>query len=106
LVSNLIENAIRYTPEGGRVLVTLSGQPDGRALLVVEDSGPGIAPEERLRVFDRFYRCLGRDAPGSGLGLAIVAEVASRHGATVLLEDSDIGGLRAIVEFTGLAARQ
>lgn len=101
LVVNLIENAIRYTPVGGRVAVSLATDP---AALIVEDSGPGIAPDERDRVFDRFYRCCaseatGIDSSGSGLGLAIVAEVARRHHATVTLEDSVLGGLRVVVHF-------
>ncbi|HEY4318550.1 MAG TPA: ATP-binding protein [Herbaspirillum sp.] len=99
LVSNLIDNAIRYTPAGGRVDVTLhTAGPE--AVLEIEDSGPGIAPEERERVFDRFYRCLLPQAAGSGLGLAIVKQVADLHDAKVYLDQSRrLHGLRASVHF-------
>ncbi|MET0267272.1 MAG: sensor histidine kinase N-terminal domain-containing protein [Duganella sp.] len=85
LLSNLIDNALRYTPAGGSVTVTVREDDDGRALLEVEDTGPGIAPAERERVFERFYRILGNSAEGSGLGLAIVREIAQQHGAEVAI---------------------
>ncbi|MFC5551278.1 sensor histidine kinase [Massilia aerilata] len=82
LLSNLIDNALRYTPAGGSVTVRV--RSDGElALLEVEDTGPGIAPGERPRVFERFYRILGSSASGSGLGLAIVREIAQQHGAEI-----------------------
>ncbi|MEN3275882.1 MAG: hypothetical protein V7631_1672 [Massilia sp.] len=82
LLSNLIDNALRYTPAGGSVTVRV--RRDGEhALLEVEDTGPGIAPHERAHVFERFYRILGSNTPGSGLGLAIVREIAGQHGAEV-----------------------
>jgi two-component system sensor histidine kinase TctE len=82
LLSNLIDNALRYTPAGGSVTVRV--RRDGEhALLEVEDTGPGIAPHERAHVFERFYRILGSSASGSGLGLAIVREIAGQHGAEV-----------------------
>jgi two-component system OmpR family sensor kinase len=76
-------------------------------VLCVEDSGPGISPEERERVFSRFYRVPGSSAGGSGLGLAIIKAIAERHGATLALEQSErLGGLKVKVEFptTGKAA--
>jgi two-component system OmpR family sensor kinase len=74
-------------------------------LLVVEDSGPGIPPQERERVFDRFYRVAGTGTAGSGLGLAIVKAIAGRHGATVRLDHSPgLGGLRVEVRFPPAAA--
>ena len=82
LLSNLIDNALRYTPAGGSVTVRI-GSEAGQAILEVEDTGPGIAPHERGHVFERFYRILGNSAPGSGLGLAIVREIAQQHGAEV-----------------------
>ncbi len=82
LLSNLIDNALRYTPAGGSVTVRLRRE-DGLAVLEVEDTGPGIAPAERGHVFERFYRILGNSAPGSGLGLAIVREIAQQHGAEI-----------------------
>lgn len=94
LLRNLVDNAIRYTPAQGHVRVKVEA---GR--LEVCDSGPGIAAEERARVFDRFYRVLGHDVPGSGLGLSIVGRIAELHGAKVVLAEGPGGkGLRATVE--------
>jgi two-component system OmpR family sensor kinase len=99
LLSNLVDNALRYTPAGGRVDVSAFRAPEG-VVLEVSDTGPGIPPDERARVFDRFYRRGGADLPGSGLGLAIVRSVAERHGATVTLADGPDGrGLTARVVF-------
>ena len=86
-LNNLIDNAIRYTPAPGHVTVHVIATPF-TVRLAVEDSGPGIQPEERERVFDRFYRVLGTRGDGSGLGLAIVREVAQRHQATVTILDA------------------
>lgn len=88
LAKNLVDNAIRYTPPGGRIDLHLS-EVDGRGVLQVDDSGPGIAPAERLRVFDPFYRVLGSDQSGSGLGLSIVKAIADRLGATIELRWAD-----------------
>jgi two-component system OmpR family sensor kinase len=84
LLRNLVDNAVRYTPAGGRVDVTVESTADGTRLAVTDD-GPGIPPEERTRVFDRFHRRAGTGPPGSGLGLAIVKAIAEAHGATVSL---------------------
>ncbi len=82
LLSNLIDNALRYTPQGGSVTVRV--RRDGEHVLIeVEDTGPGIAPAERAHVFERFYRILGSNVQGSGLGLAIVREIAQQHGAEI-----------------------
>ena len=112
LIRNLVDNAVRYTPAGGRVDVSVE-RPDAqpaRALIRVIDNGPGIAPEERQRVFDRFYRKPGTHSPGSGLGLAIVKAIATAHGATVELGEGEAGrGLAVIVSFpaaTGAAGGQ
>jgi two-component system OmpR family sensor kinase len=68
--------------------------------LIVEDSGPGISPEERERVFSRFYRVPGTEANGSGLGLAIIKSITERHGATLALDHSErLGGLKVTVTF-------
>ncbi|HEV2611108.1 MAG TPA: sensor histidine kinase N-terminal domain-containing protein [Noviherbaspirillum sp.] len=84
LLSNLIDNALRYTPAGGSVTVRVgAGEGGGIATLEVEDTGPGIPYAERTHVFERFYRILGNQAEGSGLGLSIVREIAQQHGATV-----------------------
>jgi len=82
LLGNLIDNALLYTPAGGRVTVRVSHNAErGLAILEVEDSGPGIPASERQRVFERFYRILGSNVDGSGLGLAIVREIAQQHNA-------------------------
>jgi two-component system OmpR family sensor kinase len=100
LLRNLLDNAVKYTPAAGRVDVSLE-LVQGRPVLAVEDSGPGIAAEERERVFDRFYRASGSASEtGSGLGLAIVQVIAARHGATLELGQSErLGGLRVSVNF-------
>jgi len=85
LLNNLIDNALRYTPDGGSVTVRVVA--DGRPVqLEVEDSGPGIPEAERELVFERFYRVLGTGVDGSGLGLAIVREIAEQHGCSVRVE--------------------
>src|SRR5882757_2207523 len=84
LVRNLVDNAVRYTPPHGSVQVRSRSTP-GEAVLEVTDTGPGIAPADRERVFDRFYRRAAAQENGSGLGLAIVKAIAERHGASVVL---------------------
>jgi two-component system OmpR family sensor kinase len=91
IVKNLVDNAIRYTPRGGKVDLSVRGTPS-HVLLRVIDNGPGIAPDERERVFDPFYRTLGSDEVGSGLGLSIVKAIAERLGAEVRLEFADETG--------------
>ncbi|MDP9921567.1 two-component system OmpR family sensor kinase [Variovorax boronicumulans] len=99
LLRNLIDNAVKYTPEGGRVDVGLVKRADAVELRV-DDSGPGLPEAERARVLDRFYRSGEPQAPGSGLGLAIVKSIADLHGATVALEKSQsLGGLCVRVVF-------
>ena len=113
LLNNLIDNALRHTPPGGRIDVGVSLR-DGKPCITVKDSGPGIPESERTLVFDRFYRGpLARSAApasdgadvvqpnGSGLGLAIVRAVADRHGAKVFLSESPQGGLCVSVQFPG-----
>ena len=100
LVRNLLENAMKYTPPQGCIHVGLANTNGSGACLTVEDSGPGIGPEERGRVFDRFYRIIGSNVEGSGLGLSIVREVAQRHGARIALGASKtLGGLLVQVQF-------
>ena len=103
LVRNLVDNAIRYTPAGGRVTLEV-GQDAGRALLMVSDTGPGIPPAEHGRVFDRFYRLPEAPAEGSGLGLSIVRQIADAHGAEISLGEADHGrGLRVTVRFAPIS---
>jgi two-component system OmpR family sensor kinase len=121
LFNNLLDNAIKYTPSGGRIDISLRLHA-GRAEVELCDTGPGIPADERDRVFDRFYRRAaapdtaaqpaastgerseaaegGEMAVGSGLGLAIVQRIASQHGASVTLADGPGGrGLRVTVRF-------
>ncbi len=103
-LANLVDNAIKYTPHGGRVTVTASETPQG-AELRVADTGPGIPFGERSRVVERFVRLdASRSAPGTGLGLSLVAAVARLHEARLLLEDN-MPGLRAIIRFPRPAIR-
>jgi two-component system, OmpR family, sensor kinase len=106
MFNNLIDNATKYTPRGGRVDVSL--QVDhGQPLVRIADSGQGIPADERERVFDRFYRVgtgasrARTDVAGSGLGLAIVRRIAVQHDATVVLSESETGGLLVSVRFNG-----
>lgn len=101
LIKNLVENAIRYTPDGGRIDLSVRTGSEG-IIVQIEDTGPGIPAAERQRVFDPFYRLLGNDTMGSGLGLSIVRTIADRLGATVRLDDADAQhrkGLRVTVTF-------
>lgn len=101
LVGVLVDNAVRFTPSGGHVAISVAREGP-QATLRVDDSGPGIPPDERDLVFQRFYR--GRDAraaapEGTGLGLAIAADAAQRHGAIIRYEQSPLGGARFEVAF-------
>jgi two-component system phosphate regulon sensor histidine kinase PhoR len=90
-MSNLVSNALRYTPPGGRVELGWTAVDGGRAEFVVRDTGPGIAPEHIPRVTERFYRVdrsRSRETGGTGLGLAIVKHVAQRHGAELRIEST------------------
>ncbi len=99
LVRNLLDNAIKYTPEGGQVAIASHPSAE-QILLTVDDSGTGIAAQDRERVFDRFYRATGTEVSGSGLGLAIVKTIAEVHGARLTLDQSPrLGGLRVSLSF-------
>jgi two-component system OmpR family sensor kinase len=104
LVRNLVDNAVRYTPVGGTVDLSVqdSDDPGSRhgAVLRVVDTGPGIPADERQRVFDRFYRPPGTSPPGSGLGMAIVKAIADAHGASIKLDNApSASGLAVNVTF-------
>jgi two-component system, OmpR family, sensor histidine kinase TctE len=104
LLSNLVDNALKYTPAGGIVTVG-TGQKNGKAYLTVEDTGPGIPESERSRVRQRFYRSPNSPGHGSGLGLAIVDEIATLYGATVTLSTGLHGrGTLVLVQFKDSAA--
>ncbi len=99
LLRNLVDNAIRYTPAGGRVELRLCGA-GGRCTIRVTDSGPGIPEDERERVFDRFYRQGGHGGYGCGLGLSIVQRIVRLHGAGIELAEGPGGvGLSVSVFF-------
>ena len=86
MMVNLVDNALRYTPAGGTVTVSVAVE-DGLCRLVIVDDGPGIPADERSRVFERFYRSSNSSVDGSGLGLAIVREIVETAGGSVTLED-------------------
>jgi len=101
MIANLADNALRYTPLGGSLALTVH-EDDSGVVLEVSDSGPGIAAAERERVFAPFYRAaatLERNPGGAGLGLAIVQDIATVHGATITLGDTPGGGLLVAVRF-------
>lgn len=106
LVRNLIDNAIRYTPENGNIKVFTYEKPNAIIFKVI-DSGPGIPPELRTRVFERFYRVVGSGVAGSGLGLAIVQQIAQLHQAMIKLDTPPNGiGLQVEVSFPKLNYRK
>ncbi|MFK0249499.1 ATP-binding protein [Amycolatopsis azurea] len=104
-VLNLLDNAVKFSPEGSTVGVRLYPVGDGTAVLEVEDSGPGIADEDLPKVFDRFYRSSeARTLPGSGLGLAIVQHAAQRHGGDVYAGRAAAGGALMTLRLPGAPA--
>jgi signal transduction histidine kinase len=102
LLQNLLDNANKYTPEGGDIAVTVS-LVEGKPRLVIEDSGPGVSPEDQALVFERFYRAGDHAASsqaGSGLGLAIVQHIVQLHNAEIHLGSSELlSGLAVTVDF-------
>lgn len=101
LLRNLLDNAIKYTPEGGKILVTLDNDLPNALTLTVEDNGLGVTDEEYPRLTQRFYRCINTAqlAEGSGLGLSIVQRILSLHSADIAFTKSALGGLKASVHF-------
>ena len=99
-LSNLLDNAVKYTPEGGAITFSITRGPNGTVDMTVVDSGPGVPEDARERVVQRFQRMdSARTHPGSGLGLALVDSVADMHGGELLLSDAggppDTPGLKA-----------
>ncbi len=108
-MSNLVSNAVRYTPAGGMVRVSWTLLPDGRGRFQVQDSGPGIAAEHIPRLTERFYRIdrsRSRETGGTGLGLAIVKHVTQRHGAELHIESQPGQGSRFSIVFPATRLRQ
>lgn len=103
MVSNLIDNALRYTPNGGQVTASVQHE-GGSVLLRVRDNGPGIPESQRQNVFLRFYRLESGDTQGSGLGLAIVREIVLAHAGRIGLDDAPGGGLLVTVAFADSAS--
>ncbi len=107
-MSNLVSNAVRYTPAGGRIDVLWRTLADGQAEFSVQDTGPGIAPEHLPRLTERFYRVdrsRARETGGTGLGLAIVKHVAQRHGAELKIESTPGRGSRFAIRFPAVRLR-
>ena len=103
LLSNLVDNAVRYTPAGGRITLRcgLTADAQGQPFLEVEDDGPGIAAQERTQVLERFYRVPGTVGEGNGLGLAIAAEIARVHHSVLEMGEGAQGhGLRVRLVLT------
>jgi signal transduction histidine kinase len=107
LVMILVDNAIRHSPRGAAVRVVI--RPDaagtGAATLAVEDAGPGVAPDDRPRVFDRFWRAPGAPAGGTGLGLAIAKWIAEHHDGSISVDRSAAGGARFEVRLPSPSTR-
>ena len=103
LLYNLLDNAILYTQDGGKVTVAIIVEKSTIELKVT-DNGPGVSPEERNKIFDRFHRVMGSGQEGSGLGLAIVKEIANLHGANItILDENKDHGLQVLVCFSRYA---
>ena len=108
-MSNLVTNAVRYTPVPGTVHVRWTVLPDGRGEFVVKDTGPGIAPEHLPRLTERFYRIdrsRSRETGGTGLGLAIAKHVAQRHGAELKIQSEPGQGSQFSIVFPAVRVRQ
>ncbi len=101
VLGNLLDNALRHTPAGGRITLAARPGPDeGTVALIVEDTGPGVPDEDLPRIFDRLYRSdvsRQRDAGGSGLGLAIARSIAQAHGGSIHAENRSPNGLKVVV---------
>ncbi|MGH6623689.1 MAG: sensor histidine kinase, partial [Burkholderiaceae bacterium] len=106
LINNLIDNAIRYTPSGGSVAASTraAGNAIDEVTLEVADSGPGVAADQRERVFERFYRGTVAAGDGSGLGLAIARRIVEMHGGHIELGENPGGGLLVRVRFPPTAS--
>ncbi len=96
---NLTDNAIRYTPQGGSVAITIE-EKDGKVEVSIADSGPGIPEAESENIFNRFYRLAGQEIEGSGLGLSIVQRIVELHRAEISLHASKFGGLEVCLRFS------
>jgi signal transduction histidine kinase len=99
VVLNLLDNAIKFSPEGGEIEVDLERIPEGCVRLSVRDHGIGVPPKHRRRLFERFYQAHGKEhRSGMGLGLFICSEIVRRHGGSIRAEAPEGGGTRFVVE--------
>jgi two-component system sensor histidine kinase QseC len=100
LIRNIVDNAIKYTPVNGNILITVTGQ-DRSLELCVEDSGPGIAPDQYEKSLERFHRCVetANKTQGTGLGFSMVQRIAAIHNADLILGVSQFGGLKVKILF-------
>jgi signal transduction histidine kinase len=97
MIGTILDNAVKYTPKNGEITVQIE-QDAKQAKIIITDSGEGISEEERVRVFDRFYRIPSTKQPGSGLGLSIARQIAHMLGADITLETPKISkGLRVSI---------
>jgi PAS domain S-box-containing protein len=105
VVTNLVDNAIKFSPEGGPIDVTLQGAANGSIRLAVRDHGIGVPPEHRDRLFERFYQAHGTDhRSGMGLGLYITRQIVEMHGGTIEAEFPPDGGTRFVIKLPALEA--
>jgi signal transduction histidine kinase len=103
-VSNLVENALRFTPAGGAIQISVAAGPE-HSQISAKDSGSGIAAEHLPRVFDRFYRAdSSRSSRGSGLGLALVKSITDLHGGSAVVESEVDRGTTVVLTFPNRAA--
>ena len=107
LVRNLVDNAMRYSPDRASIRISVTTAVDNSVELSVDDSGPGMTAPDMERAGERFFRVAGSGQSGSGLGLSIVRRIADVHGATVRVARSvSLGGLSVAVRFTGARAAE
>lgn len=104
-IGNLLSNAIRYSPDGGRVAVEVESVRAGKVALAVLDQGPGIPDEHKQRIFERFYRVSSKHkgGAGTGIGLAIAMSIVEGHGGSIRVEDAPGGGSRFVLELQAAA---
>ncbi len=100
MISNLVGNALRYTPKAGKIVVAAYAKDDQLVTLEVSDTGPGIPPEIRDHIFERFAQCStpGHEAGAAGLGLSIVKDIVEAHGGLISIESNNGSGTRFVAQ--------